>query len=132
MLLASLNFCLISCASITQGVSQAITFELNPTQTECLIYGSDSSLIATIVSTASNLAISKGSSDLLANCSADGYQTLQVNIKSSAQMIGIFGILIDFGITDMLTGAMWSYPDKIVITLTLIEFPQDTSSVAQK
>jgi len=74
---------------------------MNPPQTKCLIYGGDGSLIATVISTASNSKISKGSTDLIANCRADGYRDLKVSIKSTAQPIGIFGILIDLGITDI-------------------------------
>jgi len=122
----------MGCASITQGTSQVIAFEMNPPQTKCLIYGGDGSLIATVISTASNSKISKGSTDLIANCRADGYRDLKVSIKSTAQPIGIFGILIDLGITDMLTGAMWSYPDKIAITLTPVSSTQDISPIAQK
>ena len=38
-------------------------------------------------------------------------------IVSTAQTAGVIGIAIDLGITDMITGAMWKYPDHVAIVM---------------
>jgi len=63
------------------------------------------------------LQVSKGASDLVVNCQADGYDQKTTRIVSSTQAAGVIGVVIDFGIVDMLTGAMWKYPDHVSIAM---------------
>ena len=63
------------------------------------------------------MQVSKGAGDLIANCTAEGYEPKTTRIVSSAQTAGVIGVAIDFGITDMLTGAMWKYPDHVSIAM---------------
>jgi hypothetical protein len=107
----------MGCASLIQGVNQNIKFEMDPPETQCILYDESGLLVAVRIFNADEVRVSKGSADLLAHCSAQGYQDLKIQIRSTVQPIGMIGILIDFGITDMLTGAMWAYPDKVFISL---------------
>ena len=63
------------------------------------------------------MQVSKGAGDLVANCTADGYDLKTTRIVSTTQLAGVIGSVIDFGIVDMLTGAMWKYPDQISIAM---------------
>jgi hypothetical protein len=111
-------FLLMSCASITQGTTQVISFQVDPPEAICVISGKDGGHIGTISSRSSLLQVSKGSADLIASCSAHGYESNVTRVLSSAQTAGVIGVAIDFGITDMLTGAMWKYPDHVPLVLT--------------
>ncbi len=111
-------FFLMSCASITQGTKQVIFFQVDPLDTICDISGKDGVHIGTISSRSNLLQVSKGVADLIANCSATGYEAKVIRVSSSAQTAGVIGVAIDFGITDMITGAMWKYPDNVPVVLT--------------
>ena len=105
------------CASITQGTTQVISFTIEPQEARCSIVNKDGAVLGTISGKSNLLQVSKGSGDLIANCNAQGFQQKTTRIVSSAQTAGVIGIAIDFGITDMITGAMWKYPDHISIVL---------------
>ena len=105
------------CASITQGTSQLISFTLDPTETKCTIVNKNNATVGSVTGKSNLLQVSKGTTDLIATCNAEGYETKTTRIVSSTQTAGVLGIAIDFGITDMLTGAMWKYPDNINIAL---------------
>ena len=124
-LIAFISSGLMGCASMIQGVNQNIKFEMEPPKTQCILYDESGLLVAARIFNADEVQVSKGSADLLANCSAQGYQDLKIQIRSTVQPIGIVEILIDFGITDMLTGAMWAYPDKVFVSLVSSVNPED-------
>tara|TARA_B110000967_G_scaffold63323_1_gene65222 strand:+ start:367 stop:570 length:204 start_codon:yes stop_codon:yes gene_type:complete len=63
------------------------------------------------------LQVAKDNSDLLVNCVAKGYKSKITRLVSSTQTAGIIGVTLDLGIVDMLTGAMWKYPDHTTIIL---------------
>lgn len=111
------TFLLMSCASITQGTKQVISFQIDPPGTICDVSSKDGLLISTISSRSNLLQVSKGASDLIVNCSALGYESKVTRVASSAQTAGVLGVAIDLGITDMITGAMWQYPDHVPIVL---------------
>ena len=105
------------CASITQGTSQVISFSIDPQEAKCAIVNKEGATLGTVSGKSNLLQVSKGAGDLVANCSADGYESTPSRIVSSAQVAGVLGIAIDFGIVDMITGAMWKYPDHVSIVL---------------
>jgi hypothetical protein len=108
---------IVGCASMTQGTSQIITFDITPPSSQCLVIGKGGINLGKVTPFENLLTVPKGKSNLTATCSAEHYQSDDILIKSSAQPIAMASILLDFGITDMLTGAMWSYPNKVEIVL---------------
>jgi hypothetical protein len=116
-LIASSLILLSGCASITQGTTQVISFSIDPPEAKCIVVNKTSATLGTVSGRANLLQVSKGAGDLVANCTADGYESQTTRIVSSTQTAGVLGVAIDFGITDMLTGAMWKYPDHVAIVL---------------
>lgn len=108
---------LTGCASITQGTTQVISFAIDPPDARCAVVNKDGATLGTVSGKSNLLQVSKGSGDLIANCTADGYENKTTRIVSSTQTAGVLGVAIDFGITDMLTGAMWKYPDHVSIAM---------------
>tara|TARA_Y200000002_G_scaffold233633_1_gene192941 strand:- start:90 stop:458 length:369 start_codon:yes stop_codon:yes gene_type:complete len=107
---------LSSCASLTQGTSQLITINIVPEKATCALYDTDGEIM-TISGGSSMLQIAKNNSDILIDCSADGYKSSITRLRSTAETAGVVGVVIDFGLVDMLTGAMWKYPSNISIKL---------------
>ncbi|MBU3599222.1 hypothetical protein ICN28_01665 [Polynucleobacter sp. 30F-ANTBAC] len=105
------------CASITQGTNQVISFSIDPQEAKCAVVNKENGTLGTVSGKANLLQVSKGSGDLIANCTAEGYEQKTTRIVSSTQTAGVLGVAIDLGITDMLTGAMWKYPDHVSIVL---------------
>jgi len=112
---------LSGCASITQGTSQVISFSIDPTEAKCAIVANDGATVGTVSGRSNLLQVSKGAGDLIANCTADGFTPSTTRIVSKTQTAGVLGIAIDFGIVDMLTGAMWKYPDNVAISMDKIK-----------
>jgi hypothetical protein len=106
-----------SCASITQGTNQVISFSIDPIDAKCSVVNKDNATIGTVSGKSNLLQVSKAAGDLIASCSADNYEPNTTRITSTTQTAGVLGIAIDFGITDMLTGAMWKYPDHVAIVM---------------
>jgi uncharacterized protein YceK len=108
---------LSGCASITQGTTQVISFSIDPQEAKCAVVNKDNATLGTVSGKANLLQVSKGAGDLIANCTAEGYERKTTRIVSSTQTAGVIGVAIDFGIVDMLTGAMWKYPDHVSIAM---------------
>ena len=111
---------LSGCASITQGTTQVISFSIDPQEAKCAIVNKDNATLGTVSGKANLLQVSKGAGDLIANCTAEGYERKTTRIISSTQPAGVLGVAIDLGIVDMLTGAMWKYPDHVSISMDKI------------
>jgi hypothetical protein len=105
------------CASITQGTTQVISFSIDPQEANCSVANNKNASLGTVSGKSNLLQVSKGAGDLVVNCVAAGYEASTTRIVSSTQTAGVVGVAIDFGITDMLTGAMWKYPDHVSIVL---------------
>jgi uncharacterized protein YceK len=108
---------LSGCASITQGTTQVISFSIDPQEAKCAVVNKDNATLGTVSGRANLLQVSKGAGDLIANCTAEGYEQKTTRIVSSTQTAGVLGVAIDLGIVDMLTGAMWKYPDHVSIAM---------------
>ena len=117
LLVITLFLGLSNCASITQGTNQVISFSIDPIDAKCSVVNKDNATIGTVSGKSNLLQVSKGAGDLIASCSADNYEPNTTRIASTTQTAGVLGIAIDFGITDMLTGAMWKYPDHVAIVM---------------
>lgn len=116
LLLASMLL-ISGCASITQGTTQVISFSIDPPDAKCTVVNKENATVGTVSGKTNLLQVSKGAGDLIAFCTAEGYDNKTTRIVSSTQTAGVLGVAIDLGITDMLTGAMWKYPDHITIVL---------------
>jgi len=115
--LSAFTLALTGCASITQGTNQVISFSIDPTEAKCSIVGSDGATMGSVTGRSNLFQVSKSKNDLIVNCQADGYEQKTTRIVSSTQAAGVIGVVIDFGIVDMLTGAMWKYPDHVSIAM---------------
>ena len=116
----AVNFLLLiitGCASITQGTSQVLTFNLEPKEILCQATRDGDGTLGSVTYQNSSLNVSKDKDDIIVSCKADGYKPKTIKIASSATTAGVTGVLIDFGITDMVTGAMYKYPDSHNIAL---------------
>jgi hypothetical protein len=108
---------LSGCASITQGTTQVISFSIDPQEANCTVANSKNATLGTVSGKSNLLQVSKGAGDLVVNCVAVGYENNTTRIVSTTQTAGVIGVAIDWGITDMLTGAMWKYPDHVSIVM---------------
>lgn len=108
---------LSGCASISDGTTQTVVFNLSPKETRCVV-SRDGTSLGTINGRQNTLTIGKGAKDVLVNCSAEGHEDATHRLVSKTQTSGVVGgFFLDLGITDMITGAMWKYPNDISIVL---------------
>jgi hypothetical protein len=108
---------LVSCASITDGTNQTIIIPVQPREARCNVVRNDVEL-GVITGTQQTITVSKGARDIILNCSAPGYINKSARLVSTTQTEGMMSFLfLDLGITDMVTGAMWKYPQSTSIIL---------------
>jgi len=112
-----------ACATITQGTQQAISFKLEPKDTICEVSRVGDGKLGRISSTSSTLYVGKDKDDILVVCNAPGYEQSTTKVVSGATGAGVTGVLLDFGITDMITGAMYRYPEDVTISLSPVAKP---------
>ena len=105
------------CATITQGTQQGITFNLSPKDTSCEVTRVGDGIVAKISSANNIIQIGKDRDDIIVKCEAVGYQTSTTRVVSGATGAGVTGVMLDLGITDMITGAMYRYPEMVTISL---------------
>ncbi len=118
LLAASILVSLTGCATITQGTQQAISFKLEPKDTTCEVSRVGDGKLGRISSTSSTLYVGKDKDDILVVCNAPGFEQSTTKVVSGATGAGVTGVLLDFGITDMITGAMYRYPEDVTISLS--------------
>lgn len=115
-----LSFVLLAtgCASITKGTSQTLVFNLDPQTTKCSLTRDGDGEIASITAKNNTATVGKDKDDILVKCNAPGHQQKITRMTSSADTAGVVGgAFLDLGITDMVTGAMWVYPNTTTISL---------------
>ena len=118
LLLITLVLGLQGCASITQGTSQTILFNLEPRETTCVATRDGDGQLGSITVSNNSLSVSKDKDDIVVTCRAPGYKQASVRLTSSTQAAGVVGgIFLDLGVVDMMTGAMWKYPESTNISL---------------
>jgi hypothetical protein len=116
-LVAAAALALTGCASITDGTTQTIIIPVQPKEARCSVMRNDVEL-GTITGTQQTITISKGARDVLVTCNAPGYLQKVSRLVSTTQTEGMMSFLfLDLGITDMVTGAMWKYPQSTSIVL---------------
>lgn len=106
------------CATITQGTQQAISFKLEPKDTICEVSRVGDGKLGRVSSSSSTLYVGKDKDDIIVVCNAPGYEQSTTKVVSGATGAGVTGVLLDFGITDMITGAMYRYPEDVTISLS--------------
>lgn len=116
------------CATITQGTSQKLTFGIEPKEAQCTLTRMDDGELGTVTSTSNVVTVTKDRNDIVVTCGAPGYKSSTTRIVSAASGGGVVGLLFDFGITDLATGAFWIYPETHSI---LLEREAATFSSAQ-
>lgn len=126
---ASVLVCLAGCATITEGTSQAVRFHLEPKEAACTLSRVDDGELGSVNAAASTLKVSKDKDDIVIRCKAPGYQPTTARLASKATEAGIRGIALDFGITDMITGAMYAYPAEV--TIAMRKAPQAKAEAAK-
>ena len=108
---------LSACASITDGTTQTVVFHLTPSDTRCVV-SRDGEQLGTVSGRQNTITLGKGAKDVIVNCAAVGYENATHRLVSKTQTSGVVGgFFLDLGITDMITGAMWKYPNDINIVL---------------
>lgn len=121
LLAAGLSTLVTGCATITQGTQQSITFNLEPPETRCDVSRIGDGPLAKISAKSNTIYVGKDKDDILVKCDADGFESSTTKVVSGATGAGVTGVLLDFGITDMITGAMYRYPENVTISLTPIK-----------
>lgn len=111
------------CATITQGTQQAISFRLEPKDTICEVSRVGDGKLGRVSSSSSTLYVGKDKDDILVVCNAPGFEQSTTKVVSGATGAGVTGVLLDFGITDMITGAMYRYPEDVTISLSPVAKP---------
>jgi hypothetical protein len=105
------------CATVTQGTQQIIVFKLEPKDTKCDVNRVGDGKLGSISTSLNTIQVGKDKDDIVVTCTAPGHKQQVTKIVSGATGAGVTGVLIDFGITDMITGAMYRYPEEVSIVL---------------
>jgi len=105
------------CATISQGTQQTISFKLEPKEAICEVSRVGDGKLARISGKSNIIHVGKDKDDIIVVCNAEGYEQSTTKVVSGATGAGVTGVLLDFGITDMITGAMYRYPEDVTIVL---------------
>ena len=114
---------LSGCASITQGTSQTMIFNLEPKEVTCVASRDGDGQIGRITQSNNSLIVSRDKDDIVVECAAMGYipKTVRlVSLSTAKKSIGMdYAGLILLGLTvgDAVTGALWKYPESTNIAL---------------
>ena len=109
---------MVGCASITKGTSQSLIFNLEPTETVCKLKRDGDGEIGSVSTRNNSVTVSKDKDDIVVTCNATGYSQKTLRLVSSAETAGVVGgAFLDLGITDLITGAMWAYPNTTTVSL---------------
>jgi hypothetical protein len=108
----------VGCASITQGTTQTITFNLEPKEVICQITRDGDGVLGNVTYNNPSITVGKDKDDIVVSCKAAGYKPKVIKMVSSVQTAGVAGsFFLDLGITDMITGAMYKYQDSVTVAL---------------
>ena len=115
-LLAAAACVLSGCASYIQGVSQVITFDIDPPEAVCAV-NIENSARESVSGKHYQLEVLKGRDDIVLNCIAYGYESKVFKVSQSIAPLGLLSIPLDLGMTDLMTGAMFQYPKQVSMVL---------------
>lgn len=109
---------LANCASITQGTTQSLIFDLDPSTARCSLIREGDGEIGSVSSKNNTISVGKDKDDIVVKCNAPGYRQKTMRLVSSVSSAAVVGgLLLDLGITDMITGAAYQYPSQTSIAL---------------
>ena len=120
-LCSALSVLLSGCASVTKGTSQAIFFEVFPASASCVLSREGDGELGKFSGSGNSVIVKKARKDIAVVCSAPGYEPKKEWLESSTDKTALAGMAIDGGLTDMVTGAMWVYPDKVQLSLAPVK-----------
>jgi hypothetical protein len=125
------GFLVTGCATVTQGTSQMLTFSIEPQEARCALTRADDGVLGVVTPNRNVITVSKDRDDIVVSCNAPGYKAATRRVLSSATGSAIASVfLLDFGITDLATGAFWKYPESHDIALEREEAPQTVQARA--
>jgi len=111
-------FAVSACASITQGTTQSLIFDLDPSTARCNLIREGDGEIGSVSSKNNTISVGKDKDDIVVKCNAPGYKQKTMRLVSSVSSAAVVGgLLLDLGITDMITGAAYQYPSQTSIAL---------------
>lgn len=113
---------LSGCASYIEGVTVDITFDLQPPEAVCAVTSKYRPPI-TVTDAQSRITATKGLGDMTVACTAEGHEDKTVIVAQRVSGLGLLSIPLDMGITDLMSGAMWTYPNRVAIVLDKIAKP---------
>ncbi len=123
MIVVATTALITGCASITDGTTQAIIFNLDPKDAKC-VASREGVELGSVTRSQQTLTVGKGAKDIMVSCRAVGFEDKTMRLVSKTQAAGIVGgIFLDLGVVDMLTGAMWKYPESVSIALDPLAQP---------
>ena len=118
LLIITLSLGLANCASITQGTTQSLIFDLDPSTTRCSLTREGDGEIGSISAKNNTLSVGKDKDDIVVKCNAPGYKQKTMRLVSSVSSAAVVGgLFLDLGITDMIRGAAYQYPSQTSIAL---------------
>ncbi|HEY1058796.1 MAG TPA: hypothetical protein VGE55_08705 [Limnobacter sp.] len=117
-LIALLLLASASCATITQGTQQTLIFKMDPDSTVCSLSRVGDGELGTVSKQKNTIVVSKDKDDIIALCTAPGHEAQTIKVVSHATSAGLAGSILDLGITDLATGAMFVYPDEVRVNLS--------------
>jgi len=106
------------CATVVQGTTQLLSFNIEPREARCVLSRVDDGELGTVSGTSRTITVTKDKDDIVVSCAAPGYLSKTTRLMSAASGGGVTSVfLIDFGITDLATGAFWKYPESHSVSL---------------
>jgi len=104
-------------ATMTKGTNQEVAFSFRQTGTICTV-NRDGALLGRVSRARSKLALKKGASPIQLDCSGAG-RRLSAKVHPSLAKETMAGAVISLSLAaiDMVSGAAWVLPDKIVVDL---------------
>jgi len=108
---------LSGCATMTEGTKSQVAIETPGVEGAACTVANASGKVAASVRTPGSVTLPKGRAQLTVTCSKPGYQTASVQLNSTmadkAKLQMPTGYVIDAA-----SGAMWSYPARVTVSLT--------------
>lgn len=104
-------------ATMTKGTNQEVVFSFRQPGTTCTV-NRDGALLGRVSGARAKLALKKGASPIELDCSSGG-RRLSAKVHPSLAKETIAGAVVSLSIAaiDMISGAAWVLPDKIVVDL---------------
>jgi hypothetical protein len=104
-------------ATMTKGTNQEVVFSFRQAGTACTV-NRDGALLGRVSNARPKLALKKGASPIELDCSSGG-RRLSAKVHPAMSKDTIAGAVVSLSLAaiDMMSGAAWVLPDKIVVDL---------------